>query len=302
MNLITLKQPFYQIRPYFPLILIASGYFVAMNLFEAGQQLYYINRFSLGQETVSYLSLLKTHSVRWMIWLIISIPFIHFSLKNRITQSTFNLPFLTKYLVAIMGNLVLTIGSITCLQIVQDGAVLAEFGEYFQFFLAQKFPMFFSSYLGIVILVHLYIKQRALEGQLYEFLELKKKYQSVSQKLLVQKNETNNDLISIKIGDKIKLIPLTEITYIQSADYCVQVHTKSSKAYFLRQSMKAMESRLTTKGFIRIHRNSIINLGEIASLRFNPKAEVVLNSGKVLSIANSRVAAIRVVSKGINFG
>lgn len=297
MNLIIQKHLFHQFRPYLPLALIACGYFIAMNLFEAGQQLYYINRFSLAQDTVTYFGLLKTHFLRWMIWLVITIPFIHFSLKNRITQSTFTLPFLTKYLLAIIGSLVVTISSITFLQIIQDGAALAEFGEYFQFFLAQKFPLFFSSYLGVVILVHLYMKQRELEGQAYEFIALKEKYEAATTALIAQKEAAPMTAISIKIGDKIKLIPLTEITYIQSADYCVQIHTKNDRAYFLRQSMKAMEKQLQTKGFIRIHRHTIINLSEVTTFRFNPKAEVVLNSGKKLPIANSRVGVVREVIK-----
>ncbi len=297
MNLITQKYPFYQFRPYFPLALITCGYFIAMNLFEAGQQLYYINRFSLAQDTVTYFGLLKTHALRWMIWLIITIPFIHFCLKNRITQSTFTLSFLAKYLLAIIGSLVVTISSITFLQIMQDGAVLAEFSEYFQFFIAQKFPLFFSSYLGVVILVHLYLKQRELEGQTYEFIALKEKYEAATTALIAQKEALPVTSISIKIGDKIKLIALTEITYIQSADYCVQIYTKDERAYFLRQSMKAMEKQLAAKGFIRIHRHTIINLSEVATLRFNPKAEVILNSGKTLPIANSRVGEVREIIK-----
>ena len=293
MNLTTQKPPFYQFRPYFPLALIACGYFVAMNLFEAGQQLYYINRFSLAKDTVTYFELLKTHFLRWMIWLVITIPFIHFSLKNRVTQSTFSLPFLAKYLIAIIASLLLTLSSISVLQIAQDGAEFGEFGEYFQFFLAQKFPLFFSSYLGVVILVHLYLKQRELEGQTYEFIALKEKYEAATTALIAQKEAAPMTAISIKIGDKIKRIPLAEITYIQSADYCVQIHTKNDRAYFLRQSMKAMEKQLQTKGFIRIHRHTIINLSEVATLRFNPKAEVILNSGKTLAVANSRVGEVR---------
>ena len=297
MNLITQKHPFYQFKPYLTLALIACGYFIAMNLFEAGQQLYYINRFSLAQDTVSYFGLLKTHFLRWMIWLLISLPFIHFSLKNRVTQTTFTLPFLAKYLIVIIASLLLTLSSIAVFQIVQDGAVFGEFGEYFQFFLAQKFPLFFSSYLGVVILVHLYMKQRELEGQTYEVIALKEKYEAATTALIAQKEAAPITSISIKIGNKIKLISLTEITYIQSADYCVQIHTKKERAYFLRQSMKAMEKQLQTKGFIRIHRHTIINLSEVATLRFNPKAEVILNSGKILAIANSRVGEVKEVIK-----
>lgn len=296
----TLTHPFQQFRAYLPLVFITLGYFIAMNLFEAGQQLYYIKRFSLAQETVTYFELLKNHFFRWLVWFVFTLPFVHFILKNRITQTTFTLPFLAKYLLVIIASLMLTIACISCMQILQDGGFREEFGEYFQFFFAQKFTLFFSSYLGVVILVHLFMKQRELEGQTYEFLELQEKYEQVSSALITQKKAQPITHISIKIGDQLKLIPITEITYIQSADYCVQIHTKSNRSYFLRQSMKAMENRLKTKGFIRIHRHTIINFSMVTALRFNPKAAVVLHSGEVLSIANSRIKEVRQVVHSVS--
>ena len=301
MNAIPLKQPLTSLKPYFPLIVSAVVYFLAMNLFEAGQQLYYIKRFSLAQDAVSYFALLKGHILRWGIWLIITLPFIHFILRNRITQSTFTLSFLAKYLFFIFSSLFLTISCISVVQMWQDGAVLAEFIEYVQFFTAQKFALFFSGYLGAVILVHLYIKQAEFEGQLYELLALKEKYQVVSAELKSHQKQVPNDLISIKIGDKVKIIPLSEIVWVQSADYCVQIHTKNNRSYLLRQSMKAMESQLSAKGFIRIHRNSIINLKAVATFRFNGQPSVILKSGISLPIANSRISKVRALTKGMKF-
>ena len=115
----------------------------------------------------------------------------------------------------------------------------------------------------------------------------------VSAELKSHKKEVSKDLISIKIGDKVKMIPLVEIDWIQSADYCVQIHTKNNRSYFLRQSMKAMENQLSAKGFIRIHRNSIISLKAVETFQFNPNSEVTLKSGMVLPIANSRIAKVR---------
>lgn len=298
MKNILLKQPLGTFKPFLPLIGIGITYFLAMNLFEAGQQLYYIKRFSLAQDAVSYFTLLKGHVLRWGIWLILTLPFIHFTLKHRITQNTFSIPFLAKYLLFILVGLVVTISCISGLQMWLDGAVPAEFLEYFQFFVAQKFALFFSAYIGVVILVHLYIKQTELEGQLYEFLALKEKYAVVAAELKSHQKEVSKDLISIKIGDKVKMIPLAEIDWIQSADYCVQIHTKNDRNYFLRQSMKAMENQLAAKGFIRIHRNSIINLDAVATFRFNSNPEVTLKSGRVLPIANSRVAKVRAWTRG----
>ena len=86
MNPITLKHPLQQFRAYLPLVFITLGYFIAMNLFEAGQQLYYIKQFSLAQEEVTYFELLKNHFFRWLVWFVITLPFVHFTLNNRITQ------------------------------------------------------------------------------------------------------------------------------------------------------------------------------------------------------------------------
>ncbi|MEM6321562.1 MAG: LytTR family DNA-binding domain-containing protein [Bacteroidota bacterium] len=298
MKVTSTKQPFSQFKPYLHLVCIGLLYFAAMNLFEAGQQLYYIKRFGLANDPVTYWDLLQGHALRWLIWLLFTLPFTRFVLKNRITQATFTPTFLAKYFIAILVALSVTTGTISCLQMVQNGAVLGEFLEYFQFFMAQKFALFFSGYIGTVILIHLYIKQRELDGQLYGFLALKEKYQAATA-ALNQQQSADKELISIKIGDKVKLIPLAEIIWIQSADYCVQIHTKGGRAYFIRQSMKAMENRLGNKGFVRIHRSAIVNVSAIASFQFNPTAQVQLFSGNTLPIANSRLGKIRELARSM---
>jgi hypothetical protein len=297
MNPTIIKNRLNQYQAYLPLGLIALFYFLCMNFFEAGQQLYYIRRFELSEEAVSYFDLLKGHSVRWLIWLILSIPFVFFIKKDRITAANFNATLIAKYLGVILVNICMTVLIISLLRLWTNGGALMEIGEYFQFFMVQKFAVFLSAYLALIILIHLYFKQAELEGKTYEFLALKEKYQHITEVLKAKQQANSEDRIAIKIGDKVKLIALKDISWIQAADYCVQIHTKEGRSYFLRQTMKAMEQRLQSKGFIRVHRNSIVNRTEVITFRFKPSAEVVLKCGLVLPIANSRVAKVRVMAK-----
>ena len=296
---LSLRQPILQVRPYLPLIGVAIIYFLVINLFEAGQQLYYIKRFTSPENQVTYFELLKAHSRRWFIWILLTIPFVNFVLKNRITQSIFTTFILTKYLGGIFAWLFITIICVCLVEMWGDGAGLNEFVEYFQFFIAQKFALFFSGFIGVVILVHLYIKQRELEGKRYEFLSLKEQYNRATEALNQKEKNITKDLISIKIGNKVKLIPLSEITWIQSADYCVQIHTKNERAYFVRQSMKAMDNQLNGKGFIRIHRGTIVNLVAVSSIQLNPTAAIKLFSGEILPIANRRLSKVKALIKEI---
>ena len=100
-------------------------------------------------------------------------------------------------------------------------------------------------------------------------------------------------LIHVKIGNKLKAIPLADISWIQSEDYCVRIHTKLEKSYLLRKSMKAMERELAPKGFIRVHRNSIVNIAEVDSFIFQADPQVKLKKGEAIKIANSRIPQIK---------
>lgn len=279
------------------ILLLGIGCFTLVVLFEAAQQQYYITRFQLANEEVSFFDLLKNHAFRWLIWVVFGLALYRFTLKRPIHQSSFDLKLIGQYAIVVITLLLLAICTISLMMQWANGDGFDQFFEYFQFYIYQKAALFTSAYLGLIILIHLYLHQQELELKIVELSSLKKENKQLYQELKSQSIQDHSPLIHIKIGNKLKAIPLSEIYWIQSEDYCVRVHTKNGQSYLLRKSMKAMERELMAKGFIRIHRNAIVNITEVDSFLFQDEPTVVLKQGETLKIANSRVAQIKEVLK-----
>jgi two-component system LytT family response regulator len=79
------------------------------------------------------------------------------------------------------------------------------------------------------------------------------------EKMLKTVPEAATHRIRIRLGDKIKLIPVTEIVYFRSSDKYVEVHTRG-KTYLITRSLSQLESELSADEFVRVHRSVIVNL------------------------------------------
>lgn len=74
--------------------------------------------------------------------------------------------------------------------------------------------------------------------------------------------------LNIKTGYKVQPIPISDIVWIQSDDYCVKIHTQT-QAYTLRKSMRLLEEQLSPYGFIRVHRVALLNLNYLHQINFD---------------------------------
>ena len=99
--------------------------------------------------------------------------------------------------------------------------------------------------------------------------------------------------IVVKSGRQLHVVPLGDIDWIESADYCVDLHV-GARTYSLRRSMAAVESELEPAGFCRIHRTAIVNLARVRSLSVaeDGELEVVLLDGARLPMSRRHRAAI----------
>jgi len=81
--------------------------------------------------------------------------------------------------------------------------------------------------------------------------------------------------IAIKNGQKIEVIPVSDIIYLQAEGDYVMIH--SGKGKFLKeQTMKSFESLLPTDKFVRVHRSSIVNVDFIAQIELYNKQSQLL--------------------------
>lgn len=274
-------------------LLSGLTFFAAIILFEAAQQHFYITRFNLNSDGVSYWYLLQNHAYLWMFWSLTALVLFHFVRSRPIRSDNFGSKLLWQYGAIIAILLTLALSMISLFQLLVRGHDLTVFFEHLQFFTYQKAALFVSAYLGLVILLHLHRHHQELALRVMELSELKEKNSQLYESLKAQAFQDHTPLIHVKIGHQLKAIPLSEITWVQSDDYCVRIHTKTQNSFLLRKSMKAMEEELTEQGFIRLHRNAIVNLSEVESFRFNASPEVQLKQGETLKIASSRIPQIK---------
>lgn len=82
--------------------------------------------------------------------------------------------------------------------------------------------------------------------------------------------------IALRIGNKIKVIPIDEISHLESDDDYVKIHV--GEAVFLKEkTMKYFESHLNSEQFVRIHRSFILNVNFLDRLeRYEKDSYVAL--------------------------
>ena len=102
--------------------------------------------------------------------------------------------------------------------------------------------------------------------------------------------------IVVKMNGEIKIVPLNEIYYIESADDYIKVQTE--KQYFLKhQTMQSCEQQLPPDQFIRIHRSFIINIAHLHKIELYEKDQyrAILRNDAQLSISRSGYALLKKV-------
>ncbi|MES2651114.1 MAG: LytTR family transcriptional regulator DNA-binding domain-containing protein [Bacteroidota bacterium] len=95
--------------------------------------------------------------------------------------------------------------------------------------------------------------------------------------------------LTVKLGDKILLIKLTDIVYVQAEDKYVFLHTADGKKHLTDFTLSALEEKLPEE-FLRIHRSEIINTEYIKEIRkgFNGALVFVLNNTDETRLTSSR--------------
>jgi len=69
----------------------------------------------------------------------------------------------------------------------------------------------------------------------------------------------------VRERDRIVLVPVADIDWIEAERDYVRVH-RGGKSYLLEKTLTAMERLLEPRGFVRIHRSSLVNLSRVHEL------------------------------------
>jgi two-component system LytT family response regulator len=92
--------------------------------------------------------------------------------------------------------------------------------------------------------------------------------------------------IAVKSSGQLTFIQLSEIDWIEAADYYSCLHV-GAKSHLLRRSMADLDDDLDPSAFCRIHRSTIVRLDRVRGLKLNENGEydVLLHNGTVLRMS-----------------
>ncbi|AYD46247.1 MAG TPA: LytTR family transcriptional regulator DNA-binding domain-containing protein [Arachidicoccus soli] len=102
--------------------------------------------------------------------------------------------------------------------------------------------------------------------------------------------------IVVKVNGNIKILPLPEVFYLESADDYVKVHT-NDKYYLKHQTMNNFEQQLPIHQFVRVHRSCLVNVQHIHKVDLYEKDQycVVLRNDVRLPVSRSGYAKLKTV-------
>lgn len=100
--------------------------------------------------------------------------------------------------------------------------------------------------------------------------------------------------VVIKDGSEIKIIPVSEIHYVEAYDDYVKIYTGNGK-HLKKATMAHFEQRLPPHTFMRIHRSYILNLQELTRIESFEKNSyiAILKSGARLAISRNAYSDLK---------
>lgn len=96
------------------------------------------------------------------------------------------------------------------------------------------------------------------------------------------------DRLVVRCGQRVLFLRPEEVDWVEAAGVYVYLHVGDEK-YLHRISLTALESRLASAGFVRIHRSALVNFERIRELspRTHGEFGVTLNDGRRLRLTRS---------------
>jgi two-component system, LytTR family, response regulator len=118
------------------------------------------------------------------------------------------------------------------------------------------------------------------------------KTMALSLQPLKQQEERNR--VVVKSGNAIRIIPSTEIIYIEAYDDYVKIFT-ADDVYLKKKTMNYFEEVLDSKDFLRVHRSVIVRLDNILRIEPYEKTQhiALLKNGSKISLSRSGYSRLK---------
>jgi len=125
-----------------------------------------------------------------------------------------------------------------------------------------------------------------------DYIELKKSAALLSQQIpesTIEKTTDGEEFFFIKDNLAYIKVFTKDVVYIESMGDFSRIHTTQKKIYTILVSMKNLELQLSPKVFTRVHKQFIINLQHLVSLKQN---EIILTGEQQVIISNTYKQAL----------
>jgi two-component system, LytTR family, response regulator len=112
----------------------------------------------------------------------------------------------------------------------------------------------------------------------------------------LQREQQYQDRIAVPVNGRILLIEIKDIDWIEAERNCVRIHV-ASRAYELRATLSAVESKLNPRQFARIHRSTIVNMARVKEIHpwFHGHHKVLLNNGIELRMSRYQSESVEIL-------
>ncbi len=178
----------------------------------------------------------------------------------------------------------------------------------FEFLLGEEVQNALMSFLPlkafILLLVYISLVQYFHYNQKFEEKEEKEEKEMVElsennspEETIAVENTTENEIlerIAVKSGQKIHVILVPEIVYIQADGDYVHIYTLTGK-YLKEQTMKYFSEHLPVNLFVRVHRSCLVNVEAISRIELYEKQnqQLTLKNGHQIKVSQAGYKLLR---------
>ena len=116
----------------------------------------------------------------------------------------------------------------------------------------------------------------------------------VNKDLIIPQLPEQMQRIVVKVNGQVKILPLADVFYLESADDYVKIHTQD-KYYLKHQTMTNFEQQLPPRQFVRIHRSFLVNIQHIHKVDLYEKEQycVILRNDRRLQVSRTGYAKLK---------
>ena len=83
------------------------------------------------------------------------------------------------------------------------------------------------------------------------------------------------DRLVIRGSDRVRLLPVEQISWIEADGMYVKVHTRDGQTHLHRALLGSLDAALDRRRFVRIHRSAIVNIDVVVELRQDEHGDYV---------------------------